>query len=136
MQRCDVSSATGSGLGVEGGRAVVRGTSLCGCRLHGAALYGDLLGEPSPAGESLLEACTASRNGGCGVLVRDGAAAAVRACTLEGNAQYGASLVDGTLNLVGCTLRGNRKGSLALERPRGLDMEANALDVPPAVLDR
>ncbi len=129
LERCDVSSASGSGLGCEGGVVQARGCALSDCRLHGAALYGDLLGE-SP-GVSLLDACSAQRNGGCGALLRDGAAAELRSCEFASNAQFGVSAVDSTLTLVGCTLRANRRGSLALERPRGIDMEANARDVPP-----
>ncbi len=134
MERCDVSSATGSGLGCEGGVVTARNCRLCDCRLHGAALYGDLLGESG--GESLLEACTAAHNGGSGVLLRDGAAAALRSCTLESNALFGVAVVDSSLALVGCTLKANRKGSLSLERVRGLDMEANALDAQPTVSER
>jgi len=126
LERCALSSATGSGLGCEGGVVTARSCSLSGCRLHGAALYGDLGGESS--GESTLEGCTMEGNGGHGVLLRDGVAAALRNCVVEKNGLFGVEAVDSTLTLVGCTVRSNRRGAVRLERGRGYDAEANALD--------
>ena len=131
LERCDISSATGSGLGAEGGVVTATACRLAGCKLHGAALYGDLAGES--AGDCTLSGCELEDNGACGALVRDGAAAALRSCTLARNGAFGLEVVDAAVTLVGCTVRANRKGALLLERPRGLDMEANAIDVAPVV---
>jgi hypothetical protein len=131
LERCDVSSATGSGLGAEGGVVTATACRLADCKLHGAAFFGDLGGES--AGECALSGCQLEDNGACGALVRDGAAAALRSCTLANNAAFGLEVVDAAVTLVGCTVRANRKGALLLERPRGLDMEANAIDVAPVV---
>ncbi len=131
LERCDISSATGSGLGVEGGVVTATACKLSGNKLHGAALYGDLAGEA--AGDCVLSACQLEENGACGALVRDGASAALRSCTLGRNGAFGLEVVDASVTLVGCTVRANRKGALLLERPRGLDMEANAIDVAPVV---
>lgn len=47
---CSVSSGSGSGLGLEGGRLEARRCSFAGCARHGVALFSDIDGGP---GDSL-----------------------------------------------------------------------------------
>lgn len=136
LERCDVRSDTGSGLGVEGGAAVAVGSRFCGNSRHGAALFGDLMGGGDDGGgaagpATVLEACELSDNRGHGVLLRDGASGDLRSCGVARNGAAGVRVVDSALALVGCTVAGNRGGSVVLERVTQLDMEANALDAPP-----
>lgn len=130
LARCDVRSATGSGVGVEGGCVTATACAFHDCARHGAAVFGDLSGDAA-GGTSVLEGCTFTANRGHGVLVRDGAAVELRGCGVERNGAAGVAAVDATLTMVGCTVKGNRGGSVDVERLVGLSLEANALDVPP-----
>lgn len=133
LDRCDVRSSTGSGLGVEGGCATARLCKFSECQRHGVALYGDLLG--SVTGATVLEDCTLAGNKENGLLMRDGADAAVRGCTVASNGGLGIMAVDSSLQLLGCEVRGNRKGALKVERSRSFEVEATALDAPPVFMD-
>lgn len=44
MQDCDISSATGSGVGSEGGSLSLLRCSIHDCKRHGVAMFGDLEG--------------------------------------------------------------------------------------------
>ena len=132
LDKCDARSSTGSGLGVEGGLAIARLCIFTECQRHGVALYGDLLG--SVAGTTVLEDCTLASNKEDGVLLRAGADAAIRGCTITGNGGVGIMAVDSSLNLLGCEVRGNRKGALKVERARSFDVETTALDAPPVIV--
>lgn len=44
MQDCDISSATGSGVGSEGGQLALIRCSVHNCKRHGVAMFGDLEG--------------------------------------------------------------------------------------------
>ena len=41
---CDITSASGSGVGVEGGAPTLLRCRVHGCERHGLALFGDVLG--------------------------------------------------------------------------------------------
>ena len=108
MRRCAVSSATGSGLGVEGGEALLEGCDLSGSKAHGAALYGDLLGGAAPVA---LRNCRVERNGGCGVLARQGARPQLEGVTIRGNGDAAVAAVDARVSLRDC----RAEGALRLE---------------------
>lgn len=131
LERCTVSSDTGSGLGVEGGVVTARGCSFTGCRRHGVALYGDLMG--GSAGTSRLNDCVLSGNREHGALLRDGADAALENCVVASNGDVGVLAVDSSLVLLGCQLRANKRGSLTVERSRALDAEATVFEVQPVM---
>ncbi len=44
MQDCDISSATGSGVGSEGGQLSLIRCNVHQCKRHGVAMFGDLEG--------------------------------------------------------------------------------------------
>ena len=44
VQDCDISSATGSGVGLEGGQLTVSGCRIHRCKQHGIALFNSLDG--------------------------------------------------------------------------------------------
>ncbi len=44
VQDCDISSATGSGVGSEGGQLSLVHCRVHDCKRHGAAIFGDLQG--------------------------------------------------------------------------------------------
>ena len=133
LERCDVSSTTGSGLGVEGGTATAVQCRFTNCRRHGAALYGDLMG--AVAGTTVLEDCTITANREEGVILRDGAEASLLGCKITQNGGIGILAVDSSLALVGCEVRSNKKGSLKVERSRELKYEATILDAPPVLIE-
>lgn len=133
LERCDVSSTTGSGLGVEGGTATAVQCRFTNCRRHGAALYGDLMG--AVAGTTVLEDCTITANRDEGVILRDGADASLLGCKITQNGGIGILAVDSSLALVGCEVRSNKRGSLKVERSRELKYEATILDAPPVLIE-
>jgi len=133
LDRCLLSSATGSGLGCEGGKVLAEKCSFSSCARHGAFFSGDLDGE-SPLGQSVLDSCLMEGNRGDGALLRDGALVTLRACRLEGNAGVGLRAADAAVSLVGCTLRGNKKGSLEARRMVRLDVEGLATDATPVMV--
>ena len=133
LERCDVASATGTGLGVDGGLVLARDCVLSGSKGYGAAVLGDLLGG-SP-GESVIVGCTVERNGAGGVLARGGARVALERNRVEGNGGFGLELVDCLPGAVrGNRIRGNAGGSVAVAQgvpPGAADPAANDLDAPP-----
>jgi len=132
LERCDVSSATGSGLGVEGGVVTAVDCVISGSKGYGAAVLGDLLGE-SPA-ESTLRGCTVERNGAGGILARAGARVALENNHVESNGGFGLELVGCVPGAVrGNTVRGNAAGSVAVAQgvpAAAAPPESNALDSP------
>jgi len=132
MERCSVSSASGSGLGCEGGRVAAVSCTFAGSARHGAFFSGDLAGE-SPLGESVLDSCALRDNKGDGAILRDGALVTLRACTLDGNSGSGLFATDSALQLVGCTLRQNKRGSITATRMLRFDVEGLATDVQPVL---
>ena len=74
-----VVSETGSGVGVEGGTALLTRVAVQGCQNHGVLLQGGLDGaewseeEARADSDTRLVSCDVSNNGGDGVYVRDGA---------------------------------------------------------------
>lgn len=132
MERCSVTSASGSGLGCEGGRVSARECSFSGCVRHGVLFTGDLEGE-SPLGGSVLESCLLAKNRENGGVLRDGAVLSLRACSVTDNAGVGLVASDVELSLVGTTLARNKRGSLKAERMRALDVQESVYDAPPRV---
>ncbi len=133
LERCDVASATGTGLGVEGGLVLARDCVLSGSKGYGVAVLGDLLG--SSPGDSVLVGCTVERNGAGGVLARGGARIALERNRVEGNGGFGLELVGCLPGAVrGNRIRGNAGGSVAVAQGvplRAADPAANDLDAPP-----
>jgi hypothetical protein len=105
LEACDVRSDTGSGVAAEGATLAVRNCSVCGCKTHGVAVYGDLLGE---FGSGEIAGCVVADNGGDGVLLRQGARGDVRGNTITGNGGFSVELVDVR---EGTTLRDNVLGT-------------------------
>eukprot|EP00747_Dinoflagellata_sp_TGD_P189370 gnl/TRDRNA2_/TRDRNA2_49635_c0_seq1.p1 gnl/TRDRNA2_/TRDRNA2_49635_c0~~gnl/TRDRNA2_/TRDRNA2_49635_c0_seq1.p1 ORF type:complete len:395 (-),score=65.09 gnl/TRDRNA2_/TRDRNA2_49635_c0_seq1:25-1209(-) len=133
LDSCDITSMTGSALGVEGGDVTLRKCRLHDAKNHGAALYGDLLG--GGEGQVLLEDCRIDRNRLDGVLVRDGASPVLRRNEVVDNGGYGMTLSDCAASLERNTLKANKKGSLLFEQ--GADQtssvdESNVFDAKPA----
>ncbi|KAL4458954.1 hypothetical protein ABPG75_013819 [Micractinium tetrahymenae] len=106
---CDITSATGSGVGIEGGAPRLLRCSIHNCQRHGVALFGDLLGDGCAA---QLEDCTVVGNRLNGLLVRDGAQPAVRRCTLSGNGEWGLRLLDAGGSYEGNAIAANSRGSV------------------------
>ena len=82
-----------------------------------------------------MEDCTITGNKEEGVILRDGADASLLGCTIAQNGGIGILAVDSSLQLVGCQVRGNRKGSLKVERSRELKYEATVMDALPVITE-
>ena len=87
LRDCDISSASGSGVGVEGGAV-----SLAGCRVHDCKNHGVLYLGRGARGR--VSGCTLEKNKLNGALLRDGSAPTLEANRLANNGQYGAALID------------------------------------------
>ena len=83
LRYCDVSSRSGSGVGVEGGAVDIVGCRVHDCKNHGLAYLG-----PRARGSvqrSSIEGCKLN-----GLLVRDGAAPTLEASRFNSNLRFGA----------------------------------------------
>jgi hypothetical protein len=109
LRRCDICSATGSGVGVEGGSPQLLDCTMHDCVRHGVAVFGDLEDSES---HPLMERCTVSGNMLNGVLVRDGAELIMTNCVLSGNKRAGMQIIDAGGRYVGNTLTGNGGGAV------------------------
>ena len=87
LVNCDVSSSSGTGIGVEGGNVTVFSCTVCDCKSHGV-LYG------GSGSTGRVERCVLQNNKLNGLLVRDGASPTIKDNLLKGNGQYGAALID------------------------------------------
>lgn len=106
---CDISTATGVGVGIEGGAPRLVRCSVHNCQRHGVAVFGDLLGGGCAA---QLEDCTLVGNRLNGLLARDGAQPTVRRCTLSGNGEWGLRLQDAGGTYEGNSIAANSRGSV------------------------
>ena len=91
MTGCDVRSDTGTGVAAEGSTLTVQNSTVHDCKSHGIAVYGDLLGE---VGSGKIEGCQIAKNGGDGVLLRQGAKGVVIGNTIQDNAGYSIEVFD------------------------------------------
>ena len=87
MRVSDVSSATGSGVGVEGGAVTLAKCRVHDCKNHGVVYLGRSA-RGAVTGCS-IEACKLN-----GILLRDGCSPTLGANRLAANGQYGAALID------------------------------------------
>ena len=133
LRGCDVSSETGSAVGVEGGAPTLAGCTLHGTPRNGVAIFGDL--ETGECG-CTLSGCTIAGNKLAGVLVRDGAAPSVLDCDVSRNGGWGIDLRDCGGEYRGNRVAGNGRGALAYAllaegvTPAAL-ASGNSLDAPP-----
>ena len=109
LRGCDVTSSSGSGVGVEGGDVTLTSSRIGACKNHGV-LY---LGRSS---SGLIRDCLIENNKLNGLLLRDGASPVVEASRFVGNGQFGAALIDcrGRLREDN-TFKGNAKGAVSGE---------------------
>ena len=104
LEGCDVRSTSGTGVGVEGGRAELRRCQVGGCKTHGVAVLGE-------GAFVRLEASGVARNGQNGVLVRDRSGLECVDCDVTANGRAGLALVDCRRADVARTkLQGNKSG--------------------------
>lgn len=111
LEDCDISSTTGSAVGVEGGSPRIINCSLHDCERSGIMVFSDLEGNP---GTPKVQNCKISNNKLNGVLVRDGAEPAVVDNRIENNGGYGLVLQGCGGMYTGNVLEGNRKGQAAV----------------------
>ncbi|KAK3270530.1 hypothetical protein CYMTET_21075, partial [Cymbomonas tetramitiformis] len=111
LSECDISSTTGTAVGVEGASFNISKCKLAGAKRHGAAIYGDLFGGGA---SGIIEECDITMNGENGILVRD-ASPVIRKNAIRRNAAYGVRLADCDAEFDGNIIEGNRKGTVVTE---------------------
>jgi hypothetical protein len=88
LRDCEISSSTGAGVAADGAaRCVLVGCGLVSCARQGLAAFGGSK-DTTTDGPAVvrLDRCRVERNGGDGVLVRDGAAVFLEGeCVVDGN---------------------------------------------------
>lgn len=109
LEDCSISSATGGGIGIEGGAPTVRRCTVFNNERNGVAIFGDLLDRACAA---QLQGCRITNNTGNGLLVRDGAAPTVANTALAGNGEWGLRIQDAGGSYEGCEIAGNARGSV------------------------
>ena len=111
---CDISSATGSGVGVEGGaQPHIINCTIHDCARSGIMIFADL--EGNSVGTAVVRDCIVMNNALHGVLVRDGAAPVVGGGNIiQGNGGYGLALQGCGGVYKGNVVKGNRKGEVAV----------------------
>ena len=148
LQDCDVSSRSGTGVGIEGARSPrLVDCRLHGCTRHGLAVFGAIdqmeldaaatigggsggggdEGLTAPAATlALLERCQLYGNKLDGVLVRAGSAVRMEGCGVHDNGEYGIALQDagGGSEVKGSEVFGNGKGAV-LVQSNTLDLGIN-----------
>lgn len=109
---CDISSVSGSGIGIEGGQSLVlQNSQIHDCKLNGILIASNIEGELGC--DLIIESCTIDRNGKDGVLMKSADGARVVDCSISENRGYGLSFFDSRpLGIMGNTVSKNTKGPL------------------------
>ncbi|BDA43086.1 hypothetical protein COCOBI_04-0970 [Coccomyxa sp. Obi] len=123
LEDCDISSATGSGVGSEGGQLSLIHCSVHNCKRHGVAMFGDLEGSE---GEALLQECSVSLNELNGLLVADNAHMILKGGRISRNGGYGVYVKDGTADIEGNTFERNGQGAWFAGESAAVDLLAVA----------
>lgn len=105
LQKCDVSSGSGSGVGVEGGETILSDCSVHDCPNHGILYLGR--GATGRIKGCVIEKCKLN-----GVLLRDGSSPTIEANVLRGNGQFGMSLIDCRGRILDNQIKSNGKGAV------------------------
>lgn len=121
MEQCDISSRTGTGVGVEGAAPSLTDCRVAACARHGVAIFGPLDPELDPPGGGTLLGCDISGNGLDGVLVRSGAEPSITDCIIHDNKGAGLSLQDGGGVVERNSIRGNGRGAVTVTLAFSLD---------------
>ena len=106
LRDLDITSSSGTGVGVEGGEVDLLDSRIRGCKGHGLAFLGERT-------RGVVRGCTVAKCKLNGALVRDGAAPQLDANVFEANGLFGVSQIDCAGGLgEGNTFRGNGKGAV------------------------
>ena len=108
LRGCEVSSGSGSGVGVEGGEVRLLDCRVSGCKNHGVLFVG-----PTARGE--VSGCVVEKNKLNGVFLRDGAAPRVDGNRIERNGQYGLALFDCAGSVGDNAIAANGRGAVSGE---------------------
>lgn len=109
LRGCEVSSGSGSGVGIEGGDFTLTESRVSGCKFHGVAFLG-------PTARGAVRKCVVEKCKQNGLLIRDGASPTIEANKLLANGQFGAALLDCRgLYLNSNQVSGNGKGAVSGE---------------------
>ena len=105
LQECEITSNSGSGIGVEGGEVVVDSCRVVDCKNHGIVYVGS-------TARGSVQGSVAEKNKLNGLLLRDGASPSIANNTLRSNGRYGAELFDCRATLGPNYVAQNGKGSV------------------------
>mmetsp|Transcript_25037 Transcript_25037/g.54086 ORF Transcript_25037/g.54086 Transcript_25037/m.54086 type:complete len:304 (-) Transcript_25037:254-1165(-) len=105
LRSCDVSSSSGSGVGVEGGDVTLSACRVSACKNHGIVYVG-------ARSRGAVIGCTVTACKLNGMLLRDGAYPTIDDNVLSRNGQFGAALID-------CRARYNAQSNVASGNAKG-----------------
>ena len=112
LMDCDVSSSTGSAIGIEGGTPGVLRCKLQSCKRNGAIVVPNIEGY---GGDAHIKDCTIIENGLHGVLVSGGASPIVKGNYIANNTGFGLALQGaGGTYMANNGLPSNRLGAIAI----------------------
>ncbi|CAL8468917.1 g8458 [Coccomyxa elongata] len=123
LEDCDISSATGSGVGSEGGQLSLIRCNVHQCKRHGVAMFGDLEGSE---GEVLLQECSISGNELNGLLVADNAHMILKGGRISRNGWHGVYVKDGIADFEGNIFERNGQGAWSAGESAVIDLLAVA----------
>jgi len=113
IEGCDVTSSTGSGVGMEGDHVEVANCHIHDCARSGAMLFGDFESSGRSSQRMCLRNCAIERNKLHGIVVRDGAAPIVKGNADRSNGGYGLALTDCGGSYENNVIVNNKQGVLA-----------------------
>lgn len=107
IRGCDISSESGSGVGIEGGDVTLSSSRIAGCKNHGVLFLGT-------TARGAMRGCVLEKNQLNGLLLRDGASPLIASNKFVSNGQFGAALIDcnGRLDVLDNEFKGNSKGTV------------------------
>jgi len=117
MVRCDITSTSGSAVGVEGGKAEFKECVFRGSKEHGVALFDCRL--------ALMDQCGFVNNKGDGARCVDGANAKFLKCSFRGNQGYGLCVLDSSARVENAVIFKNFRGSVSAIGDSFLDLAGN-----------
>lgn len=121
LEDCDVTSTSGSGMGIEGGSPHIKNCTFHNCKSNGMMLFGQLEGEESSS--AVIENCRVTSNTQSGIVVRADATPRILATESSGNGAYGLVLQNCGGEFVDNVVKANGKGGVGFGLLNDVDIK-------------
>ena len=112
LLRCDVSSTTGSGIGVEAGNVEILECTVQMCAGHGIVLVSNIEGD---TGNVHVTSCLVKSNKRNGILIKGAGEPNIESTILRGNGEFGISIQDSGPRINDNKFQGNAKGPVYID---------------------